>query len=82
MKKFTSRKFIVAIAGIMAGFSLILNGQTLEGAITVISSIVTYCVAEGYIDSKTVNQIPDAVDKTNEVIKDVVDEVNKNLADN
>lgn len=82
MKRFTSRKFLTAVAGIMTGLGLILSGQTIEGIVTVLSSIVTYCAVEGYIDGKTINQIPVGVDKTNEVIKDVVDEVNKNLADN
>lgn len=82
MKKFTSRKFLTTIAGIMTGLGLILNGQTVEGIVTLLSSIATYCVVEGYLDGKTINQIPDAIEKTNEVIKDVVEEVNKNLDNN
>ena len=52
--KFTSRKFLTALSGVVTGIFLILMGDTTEGATTVVSSVVAYLVAEGIIDSKRV----------------------------
>ena len=70
MEKFTSRKFIVSIIGILIGILGIFNGQYAEGATMVCTSIIGYLVAEGYIDAKAVQQ----------VIK-VADEITDNLAE-
>jgi len=51
-QKFTSRKFLTALSGIVTGIFLILMGDTTEGATTVVSSVVAYLVAEGIVDSK------------------------------
>lgn len=72
MNKFTSRKLLAAIAGILTGIALIISGNTVEGASAVITSIVAYIVAEGYIDSK-------AVKNTIEATQKVLDETMENL---
>jgi hypothetical protein len=86
MSKFTSRKFLAAIAGVLTGIALIVSGNTIEGASTVITSIVAYIVAEGYVDGKAVkNTIETTQDVLNEVAKDFEDfeetEVNKDASD-
>lgn len=62
MKKFTSRKFIACIAGVLTGIGVILAGGTVEGLTAVIASVVSYLIAEGYIDAKAVNTVKDVVD--------------------
>ncbi|MBQ9133730.1 MAG: hypothetical protein IJX64_04280 [Clostridia bacterium] len=66
--KLTSRKFLVAVAGIASGIVLIANGSTAEGVATVIASVIAYLAAEGYIDAK-------AVKATTDKIEEAVDEV-------
>ena len=55
MSKFTSRKFIAMVAGVLTGIGVILSGQTTEGLTAVILSIISYLAAEGYIDSAIIN---------------------------
>ncbi len=52
--KFTSRKFLTALTGLVTGIILIISGDVTEGATTVISAVVAYCIAEGYVDGKKV----------------------------
>lgn len=70
--KFKSRKFIVCVAGVLTGVSLIIMGNTVEGAASVIASVLGYIAAEGYIDGK-------AVKNTIEITQDVLEETKKNL---
>lgn len=51
-KKLTSRKFLTALSGLITGIFLIIMGDVTEGATAVVSSVVAYCVAEGYVDGK------------------------------
>lgn len=62
MKKFTSRKFLAMVAGVLTGIGVILAGGTIEGLTAVIASVVSYLIAEGYIDAKAVNAVKDVVD--------------------
>ena len=62
--KFTSRKFLVAIAGVVSGIVLIVNGNTTEGTTAIVTSIVAYLAAEGLIDAKAVNK---ATEKDDEI---------------
>lgn len=59
MKKFTSRKFIACIAGVITGIGVILAGDTATGITAVIASVASYLIAEGYIDAKAVNAVKD-----------------------
>ena len=52
--KYTSRKFIAAISGMVAGALMILSGNITQGTAAIISSVVVYCIAEGIIDARTV----------------------------
>ena len=81
MSKFTSRKFLAAIAGILTGIALIVSGNTIEGASAVMTSIVAYIVAEGYVDGKAVkNTIEISQDVLDNVIADLEEE--EEVADN
>ena len=62
MKKFTSRKFLAMVAGVVTGIGVILAGDTATGITAVIASVVSYLIAEGYIDAKAVNAVKDVVD--------------------
>ena len=63
-QKFTSRKFIMAVFGIVAGVIAIASGNATEGTTTIISSIVAYLIAEGYIDAKSVQSIANGVSES------------------
>ena len=62
LKKLTSRKFLVAVAGIISGIVLVVNGGTTEGVGAIIASVLGYLAAEGYIDAKAVQQVADKVE--------------------
>jgi hypothetical protein len=51
MSRFTSRKFIAMVAGVLTGIGVILTGGTVEGLTAVIASVISYLAAEGFIDA-------------------------------
>lgn len=61
--KLTSRKLWVAIAGMISGIVLIVNGNTVEGTSTLVASIVGYLLAEGLIDAKAVTTVIDSAEE-------------------
>lgn len=72
VEKLKSRKFLACIAGVATGIALIATGNTVEGAVSVIASVVGYIAAEGYVDGK-------AVKNTIEITQDVLDSVLKDF---
>ena len=64
IQKLTSRKFIAAVAGIVTGVGVIASGNTTEGVIAVIASVIAYLVAEGYIDAKAVDIADSVIEET------------------
>ena len=63
-KKFSSRKFIACIGGVVGGIVLILSGNALEGTAAVIASVVTYICSEAGIDNAAVkNTLESITDK-------------------
>ncbi|MBQ4598318.1 MAG: hypothetical protein IJB19_00215 [Clostridia bacterium] len=60
--KFTSRKFLVAVAGIIGGIALLAAGNTTEGATMIATSVVAYLAAEGLIDMAAVKNAADEMD--------------------
>lgn len=62
VSKLSSRKLWVTVAGIIGGIVLIVNGNTVEGTATIISSVVGYLLAEGIIDAAAVKTITDTVE--------------------
>ena len=70
MEKFTSRKFIVSLIGVLIGVLGIFSGQYTEGATMVCTSIIGYLVAEGYIDAKAVQQVIKVADEVTDGVKE------------
>lgn len=66
-RKFTSRKFIACIVGILTGIGVVVSGNTTEGVITVVTSIVSYLIAEGIIDAKAVKQVAENISDITDV---------------
>ena len=69
--KLTSRKLWLAIAGLAAGLAMALGVEAndvsaVAGAITAVSSVITYIVTEGRIDAAAVGdaagKVQDAID--------------------
>ncbi len=64
LKKLTSRKFILALAGLITGICTLFGGEELisqvAGAVTALAATVTYIVSEGQIDREAVAQLRDA----------------------
>lgn len=83
MSKFASRKFLAALAGVITGIALIVSGNVVEGTSTLITSIVAYIVAEGYVDGKAVkNTIEISQEMLDNVIADLEEEEVSDNGDN
>lgn len=69
LRKLSSRKLWLALAGVATGIAMVLGAdtteiQTVAGAVTSLVSIVTYIVTEGKIDAESVK---DAILEVQEV---------------
>ena len=74
LRKFTSRKLWMAIAGIATGIAMVLGVDTSDiatvaGAVTAIVSVVTYIVTEGKIDAESVKNAVESTQDALEVIE-------------
>ena len=61
LKKMGSRKFLAAVAGIVAGLAMALGLDenvisTMAGTVTTVVSLVAYIVTEGKLDAKGLEQ--------------------------
>lgn len=72
-EKFKSRKFLAALSGVLIGVGLIVGGETTEGAVTVLTAILGYLAAEGYVDAKAVKN---AAETASAVSQGVLEEIN------
>lgn len=75
LKKFTSRKFLLAAAGVAVGVALICGADATEitavtGAIASVVSTVTYIVTEGKVDAASVQHAVESVQNAVEVLTD------------
>lgn len=73
IRKLTSRKLWLAIAGVATGIALSLGAdasdiQSVAGAVTSIVSAVTYIITEGMIDAARVKNAADATQEAVETI--------------
>ena len=64
LKKVSSRKFLVAVSGIVGGIVLICGGNTTEGVTAIVSSVVAYLAAEGLVDMAAVKKQSELADKS------------------
>jgi hypothetical protein len=69
-QKFTSRKFIVCLTGILTGIGVAISGNVVEGVSTVLVSMITYLIAEGYIDAKALDVGDNVIDEVKEKLKE------------
>ena len=64
MKKFASRKFLLALIGDIMGVVTMIVGQnvttTIIGAVAIIVINAVYCIVEGKIDAASVSKIADS----------------------
>ncbi|UOO38261.1 hypothetical protein IZU99_03115 [Oscillospiraceae bacterium CM] len=68
LQKITSRKFLMAIGGVVTGIVLVTSGSKTEGIAAIISSILGYLIMEGYVDAKAIQNVVSEV-------KDVADKI-------
>ena len=59
IRKLTSRKLWMALAGVVTGIALALGAEssdveTVAGAVTALASAVTYIITEGQVDAESV----------------------------
>ena len=64
LKKVSSRKFIVAVRGVVSGIVLVVNGSTTEGVTAIVTSVVAYLAAEGLVDMAAVKKQSEDADKS------------------
>ena len=69
-QKFSSRKFIVCITGIVTGIGVAIAGNVVEGVSTVLVSMITYLIAEGYIDAKALEVTDNVIEEAKEKLKE------------
>ena len=53
LKNLLSRKFLAALISIITGIVTITQGQTVVGASLIAVAVISYLIAEGYIDAKS-----------------------------
>lgn len=73
--KLTSRKFWVAVAGIVSGILMIFgysdsSVETISGAVITVGSAIAYIIAEGVIDSKRAAESVEAVIEAVDAVKE------------
>ena len=73
LQKLSSRKLWTAIIGVVTGIGLIATKNVTEGTSVIISSILGYLLAEGYIDAKSasaasqiIHQVEENLEKESE----------------
>ena len=74
LRKLTSRKLWMAIAGVATGIAMALGIDstdvgTVAGAVTALVSVVTYIITEGRVDAEGVKNAVEATQKAVEVIE-------------
>ena len=62
IRKITSRKLWLAIAGVATGISMILGVEGTEitnvaGAVTALASVITYIITEGKVDAENLKNL-------------------------
>jgi phage shock protein PspC (stress-responsive transcriptional regulator) len=74
LRKLSSRKLWLALAGVAAGIAMALGAdateiQSIAGAITAIAGVITYIVTEGKIDAERVKTAIEETQKAVETIE-------------
>lgn len=74
IRKLTSRKLWVALAGVATGVAIALGADTSDveaaaGAVTALLSAVAYIAAEGYVDASRIKNAAEALKKPAEEVE-------------
>ena len=67
IERYTSRKFLLAVTGVITGIVAIVQGETVAGCSLMATAIIGYLVAEGYIDAQSATSIIEVVGDIAEV---------------
>lgn len=75
IRKLTSRKLWLAIAGVVTGVAMVLGAetsdiQTVAGAVTSLVSAITYIIVEGRVDAAGVQGTVFAIENALDVMDD------------
>lgn len=76
LAKFTSRKFLIALSGIITGVIMIINKEVGAGTTTILTAIITYIIAEGIIDAKALLPV---ITTVKEVAQNVEENLNQTI---
>ena len=73
IRKLSSRKLWLALAGVATGVAMVLGVDSTEitsvaGAITALASVITYIITEGRVDAEAVKN---AVESTQEAVNTI-----------
>lgn len=73
LRKLTSRKLWMAIAGVVTGIAMALGIESAEigtvaGAVTAIASVVSYIVVEGKVDAESLKNAVESVQDAAEAV--------------
>lgn len=79
IRKLTSRKLWLAIAGVTTGIAMILGVDgsditSIAGAVTALASVITYIITEGKIDAESVKTAVENTQSAVETIEGVDDD--------
>ena len=79
IRKLTSRKLWLAIAGVTTGIAMILGVDgsditSVAGAVTALASVITYIITEGKIDAESVKTAVENTQSAVETIEGVDDD--------
>lgn len=75
IRKLTSRKMWLALAGVATGVAMVLGIDGTEitsvaGAVTALASVITYIITEGKVDAAAVKTAVEATQEAADTIKD------------
>ena len=74
LRKLTSRKLWLAVAGIAAGLSMALgvdvsDVSAVAGAVTAVASVITYIITEGKLDAERVKTAVENIQQAADVLE-------------
>ena len=74
LRKLTSRKFIMALVGVVIGLAIVFGVETSDistvaGAVTALASAVSYIMAEAKVDAESVKKAVEATQKAVDAVE-------------
>lgn len=88
-----SRKFLIAVGGVLSGVASILQGEVVAGGALIGVSVIAYLISEGYVDAasaktiiSTASEVAETVSSatsntTDDVISNIISETATQLND-